>query len=59
MKTLVFEVEMEEGIVEGNFFGEVKKKKEKCKGMVYIGFWICEGVVIKVDERGFCVNEGA
>ena len=33
-----------------------RKKKEKCKGMVYIGFWICEGVVIKVDERGFCAK---
>ena len=33
---LVVEVEVEEGIGEGNLFDEVKKRKWKCKGIVYI-----------------------
>ena len=33
--------------------GEEKVKKEmKCKGKVFIGFWICEGDANKIEERG-------
>ena len=33
-----------------------RKKEKKCKGVVYICFGICEGVVIEMEERGFCVK---
>ena len=30
----------------------------KCKGKIFIGFWICEGGGINVDERGLFANRG-
>ena len=43
---LGFEFEMEKEEVRLLLFDEMKKKEKKCKGVVYICFGICEGVVI-------------
>ena len=30
----------------------------KCKGKIFIGFWICEGGANNEDERGLFANRG-